>query len=74
MKRETITWKQEIKVFEVGEKVQPTSPRCPLSPGTYTVVAYHRPLFAGEEPIVFVEGRSFGVSAEHLIGVEVEKP
>ena len=70
MRRETTTWTEEYKVFDNGEKVKPTSPRCPLPPGVYVVTKCHKPMYAGDEVIVFVEGHDTGFSGEYLTAVE----
>ena len=66
MRMETVTHTETFKVFDVGELVSPTSGRCPLDPGVYVVTQYHRPLFPGDQPTVFVAGRTTGLSAEYL--------
>lgn len=67
----SFTWR--YKVFEVGERVRPTSPRCPLDPGVYTVSKYVRPLFYDDTPVVFVEGRDTGLTVEYLESADAEK-
>lgn len=55
-----------VKVFDVGEVGTPTSARCPLKMGQkYKVTECIVPRTPGD-CIVFVEGRSTGVSAEYL--------
>jgi hypothetical protein len=61
------TFQIEYNYFEKGEVITPTSPRSPLTVGTlYTVQETRRPMFYGEEPVVFVVGRDTGVSGEYL--------
>ena len=69
MKLKEITFTVTYKEFEKGEKVRPTSSRCPLSPGEYVITECHPPLCAGDETIVFVEGREHGLSAEYITSV-----
>ena len=65
----TITYKE----FEVGELVKPSSPRCVLPQGVYRVTKFLAPMVPHEtDGIVFVEGRSTGISAEYLMPVEDE--
>lgn len=66
MKIETVTYEVQIKVFDVGERVRPTSSRCPLEPGEYVVRSYARPHFPGEDPVIFVYGRDQGLSTEYV--------
>jgi hypothetical protein len=63
------TFVVEYKMFDVGEKIKPTSNRCPLEEGVYTVVECHAPRFPGDDSVVFVEGRATGVSTEYLTNV-----
>ena len=70
MRWERAIFEVQYKVFDVGEKVTPTSPRCPLDPGVYTVTKCHKPLYEGDETVVFVEGHATGVSGEYLTSVE----
>ena len=75
MRWEKAIYEVQYKVFDIGERVTPTSPRCPLDPGIYTVTEYHRPRHEGDEVVVFVEGHKTGVSGEYLTSVDtVEKP
>jgi hypothetical protein len=67
MRVETITFEVSYKVFDVGEKVRPSSNRCTLEPGVYTVTSCVTPSFPGDYTIVFVEGHRTGVSAEYLV-------
>jgi hypothetical protein len=65
MKYEEMTFTVRFKTFEVGEKVMPTSPRCPLEMGkVYTVTKCKRPLNGGDPCVV--EGREAGISTEYL--------
>ena len=71
MRYETRTFEIKFKVFEVGEKVRPTSPRCPLEPGEYIVTRCVLPLCASDDnSVVFVEGHKYGVSEEYLTAVK----
>ena len=71
MRTETVTYTEEIKVFDVGERVRATSLRSPLEQGrNYVVTTYSRPRFPGEQLVIFVEGREQGVSAEYVVGVD----
>lgn len=54
------------KVFDVGERVSPTSSRCPLEPGIYTVTRYIEPRAADDKPMVFLAGRWASFDATHL--------
>ena len=68
MTRATCTLELEWTVFEPGDQVSPTSSRCPLEPGIYTVTEFFPPLLPYcQEGTVFVEGHKYGVSAEYLI-------
>ena len=66
MEIKTVTYTETYKMFEVGERIRPTSPRCSLEPGEYIVTKCIAPLFAGEESVVFVEGHKYGISTEYL--------
>jgi len=76
MRWEKVIYEVQYKVFDIGERVTPTSPRCPLDPGIYTVTKYHGPRHEGDEVVVFVEGHKTGVSGEYLTSVDnpVNKP
>lgn len=67
MRYETITWTEKYKIFDVGERVIATSPRCSLAPGwIYVVTKYIPPTCPGDHPVVFVEGRETGINAEYV--------
>jgi len=66
MKLEIYEWTREVKIFEKGDKVTPTSNRCALDAGVYVVERCIPPLVPGADVIVFVEGRDVGVSGKYL--------
>jgi hypothetical protein len=66
MRIEKITWTEEFRIFEEGDKVKPSSRRCVLDDGVYEVVSCHIPQYPGDEVIVFVKGHECGVSGEYL--------
>jgi len=70
MKLEIYQWTQEVKIFEKGDKVTPTSKKCALDAGVYVVERCIPPLVVGADVIVFVEGRDVGVSSEYLELIE----
>ena len=70
MRMEQKTFTVEYRMFDVGERVRPSSPRCPLRSGIYVVSRCLAPMFAGEEATVFVEGREHGVSAQYLMAAD----
>ena len=68
MKEKTVTVEITFKVFEVGDRVMPASSRSVLPPGIWTVSSFHETVIPHETVgTVFVEGRRYGYSAEHLI-------
>jgi hypothetical protein len=74
MRRESITFRTEYKMFEPGERVRPTSVRCPLGPGEYVVTRCVAPISPGDDSTVFVEGRQRGVGTEYLESANRENP
>jgi hypothetical protein len=70
MKLEIYQWTTTVKIFEKGDKVTPTSKKCALDAGVYVVERCVPPLWAGDDVIVFVEGRDVGVSGEYLALLE----
>ena len=70
MRIEEITWTEKYKMFEVGERIVPTSRRCSLNPGIYVVTKCVAPICAGDESVVFVEGRDTGISTEYVTAVQ----
>lgn len=70
MRMETIDLKVTYKVFDIGEKVRPSSIRCPLPYGTYTVVKFCVPQSSGECSGVFLAEREYGVDTTYLEPVE----
>jgi hypothetical protein len=67
MRTITVTWTETYTVFDVGDKVTPTSHRSWLDMGkVYTVTECKEPKFAGDGVTVFVEGVRQGDSAEYL--------
>ena len=74
MRREAITLRVEYKMFEPGERIRPTSSRCPLDPGEYVVTSCVAPISPGDDSTVFVEGQQWGVGTEYLESVDRENP
>lgn len=74
MRREAITFRVEYKMFEPGERIRPTSSRCPLDPGEYVVTSCVAPISPGDDSTVFVEGHQWGVGTEYLESVDRENP
>lgn len=75
MRLRTFWSRETYKTFDVGEEVTATSPRCVLPSGeVHVVTECVAPFFAGEESIVFVEGRPTGFSAEYLKSVNGPNP
>lgn len=73
MKTREVTVTIKYKVFEVGELVEPASPRCVLPPGVYVVTRFIPPAIPyALDGTVFVEGERYGVSAEYLTSVAGE--
>lgn len=71
MRTESVTYTVEYKVFDVGERVKASSPRCALEMGkVYTVTRYVRPRTPGVEPVIFVEGREIGLICEYVVPAE----
>ncbi len=74
MEWKTKTFEVVYKVFAPGEKVTPTSNRCPLERGqVYEVVSCHEIMHEQDTCIVFVKGRQTGVDTEYLESVPDEK-
>jgi hypothetical protein len=67
MKKETITWTETFTIFEPGDRVKPSSPRCSLADGVYEVERCHVPMYAGDEVIVHLKGQPHGISGEYLV-------
>jgi len=74
MKRVIKTIEIAYDVYESGELVKPSSPRCPLEPGSYRVTKCIEPVCAWTHGLpdtefctVFVEGHNYGISAEYLM-------
>ena len=65
-----IKFEQSYNYFERGTKVRPTSTRCPLREGVYTVVSCTEPLYPGDEAVCFLEGRECGIMTEYLTEAE----
>jgi hypothetical protein len=74
MRREAFTVRVEYKMFEPGERIRPTSSRCPLDPGEYVVTSCVAPIAPGDDSTVFVEGRQWGVGTEYLESVDRGNP
>jgi hypothetical protein len=74
MRREAITVRVEYKMFEPGERIRPTSSRCPLDPGEYVVASCVAPISPCDDSTVFVEGYQWGVGTEYLESVDRENP
>jgi hypothetical protein len=74
MRREAITFRIEYKMFEPGERIRPTSSRCPLGPGEYVVTSCVAPISPGDDSTVFVEGHQWGVGTEYLESVDRGNP
>jgi hypothetical protein len=72
MQIEAITFRVEYKMFEPGERIRPTSSRCPLDSGEYVVTRCRAPISPGDDSIVFVEGRQRGVETEYLQSADRE--
>jgi hypothetical protein len=67
MRYETETYTVRYKVFDVGELVMSTSPRCSLEMGKiYRITRYKHPMYPGDSPIIFVEGRETGFLADYV--------
>ena len=72
MQIKTKTFDITYTVFEVGERVTPSSSRCPLDPGVYIITRCIEPRSPGDDDsIVFVEGHDRGISAEYLMPADV---
>ena len=70
IKSETITF--EWKAYEPGDRVKPSSPKCSLPPGIYTVRKFYDPSLPFEcDGTVILEGRKFGFNASHLTLVKL---
>jgi hypothetical protein len=74
MRREAKTFRVEYKMFDPGERIRPTSSRCPLDPGEYVVTSCVAPISPGDDSTVFVEGQQWGVGTEYLESVDRENP
>lgn len=66
MRKVTLTWVEEYNIFEVGDVVRPCSSRSSVPDGRYVVTNSHTPLYAGDMPIVFLEGHRWGVDSQYL--------
>ena len=67
----TFTWTETHSIYEVGDRVTPTSNRHELEMGkTYTVTECIEPCYAGDVVTVFVEGQETGVGGEYLTLVD----
>lgn len=65
----TYTKKYSFYFYEPGDKIKPSSKKCPLEDKVHTVTAFSEPVpecgdFFG---IIFVNGYKYGVSAEHVL-------
>lgn len=61
----------EYNYFEPGTLVTPTSNRCPLEYGkTFKITMCREPMWPGDDCVVFVRGRTTGISSEYLKKVE----
>lgn len=73
--RQVKTFSVEYNWFAPGTVVTPTSNRSPLERGHhYTVTKCLEPKFAGDECVVFVEGREQGVSTNYLKAIDEQMP
>lgn len=71
MRIETRAYEVSYRMFDVGERITPTSNRCPLEMGeVYVVTGCSSPIHGGDDAVVFVEGRPYGVSTEYLTTVK----
>lgn len=63
----TFTWTETHSIYEVGDRVTPTSNRSKLEMGkTYVVTECIEPQYAGDVVTVFVEGEEIGVYGHWL--------
>lgn len=74
MRREAFIVRVEYKMFEPGERIRPTSSRCPLHPGEYVVTGCVPPISPGDDSIVFVGGHRSGLGTEYLESVDRGNP
>lgn len=58
----TFTTQLEYDEFEPGEIIVPRQYLLTLPPGKYVVTRFHHPLYAGDEPVVFVQNHRFGLN------------
>lgn len=64
--RRTKTYTVEYNSYNVGDFITSTSRRCSLERGEiYKVTACSEPKYAGDDCVVFVEGREHGLSTEY---------
>ena len=66
MKTESYTITVEYKVFDVGEKVRPNSPRACISPGIYTVKEYSHPNSGEDAGSIILEEEPTGYSSYYF--------
>lgn len=74
MRIEARTFRVEYKMFDVGERIRPTSSRCPLEPGEYVVTSCVAPSSPGDDSTVFVEGEPWGVGTDYLESADRDNP
>lgn len=67
MRTEKKTFEIAYTMFDVGEKVRPSSKRCSLPDGIYTVTECIAPITSDQNSsVVFVKGHKYGISGEYL--------
>ena len=70
MRRTEITETRRYKLFDVGERVIPTSRRSGLDEGVYVVTRCTPPLYFEDHATVFLEGHTHGFDTYYLTSVD----